>query len=291
MNKLETFNEQQRYLFGIAYRMLGSVQDAEDVLQEAFIRWDAVPDPEVRNAKAFLTTIATRLSIDQLRKVKRDREKYEGPWLPEPWLQEPDSADASSDLADSLSTAFLLVLERLAPSERAALLLKDVFDYPYEEIASMLQKSEPNCRQMVKRARDRLTDDNVRFDVPQEEHQTLLNAFMAASKARDYDQFVAVLAEDAQLISDHGGKVAANKRPILGADKIARFILGLQERFMSDQHRSVITTINGKPGILSFEGDTPDSIMTITLKQGKIHRIYTTRNPDKLPINAKNLPN
>ena len=282
MSALETFVEHRNYLFGIAYRMLGSAHDAEDVLQDAFLKWERVDAEMIDTPRAYLSTIVTRLSIDQLRKAQKIRETYDGTWLPDPWCTEPKSADYTADLADSLSTAFLVMLEKLAPPERAAFLLKEVLDQPYAEIAHVLEKSEANCRQMVKRAKDRISGEQQRFDVDPDEHEKLVNQFVEASALQDYDKFVTILSDDAVFYTDHGGKAKANKRPIFGPDKIVRFLLGLQKRFLPEDFSMRLVELNGLPGLASFEGEKLDSLVTFDIQDGKIQQIFSIRNPDKL---------
>jgi RNA polymerase sigma-70 factor (ECF subfamily) len=262
--------------------MLGSVHDAEDVLQEAFLRWEKTDAEMIDTPRAYLSTIVTRLSIDQLRKVQKVRESYDGTWLPEPWCSESKQPDYTAELADSLSTAFLVMLEKLAPPERAAFLLKEVLDQPYTDIAHILEKSEANCRQMVKRAKERVSGERTRFEVDPDEHKELVDKFLEASALQNYDQFVSLLADDAVFYSDHGGKAQANKRPIYGADKVTRFLFGLQERFLPEDFSMKQVELNGRVGLANFHGDTLDSIVTFDIQDGKIQQIFSIRNPDKL---------
>jgi len=281
MDTFAVFDEHRPYLFGIAYRMLGSVMDAEDVVQDAYLRWEQADRPAIANPRAYLSTIVTRLSIDALRAAQRRRETYIGEWLPEP-LVTADGPDATAERAESLSTAFLVLLERLSPQQRAAFLLRDVFGYAYAEMAAMLDTSEPNCRQLVKRARGHMAAGKRRFDSDRAEHQRLLHEFVAAMQTRDYRGLVTLLAEDATFHSDHGGKAAAARRVIRSADKIARFLLGIQERFQPDDFSVRIAALNGRPGIISYAGATPEAAFTFDTDGGRISTIYAVRNPDKL---------
>jgi RNA polymerase sigma-70 factor (ECF subfamily) len=262
--------------------MLGSAQDAEDVLQDAFLKWEKTDPEMIETPRAYLSTIVTRLSIDQLRKAQKMRETYDGDWLPAPWCTESKGPDYTAELADSLSTAFLVMLEKLAPPERAAFLLKEVLDQPYAEIAHILEKSEANCRQMVKRAKDRISGERTRFEVDPDEHEKLVNRFVEASALQDYDQFVSLLADDAVFYTDHGGKAQANKRPIFGADKIVRFLFGLQRRFLPEDFSMKLVELNGLIGLANFDGETLDSVVTFDIQDGKIQQIFSIRNPDKL---------
>lgn len=276
------FNEHRPLLFGIAYRMLGSVADAEDVVQEAYLRWQRADRSGVESPRAFLSSIVTRLSIDQLRSARVKREVYVGQWLPEPFVGGESDARSKLELAESLSTAFLMLLETLSPPERAAFLLREVFDYDYAAIAGMLDKTEANCRQMVKRARDRLAAGHRRFEAEPAQYEQLAERFMLALQQGDLDTLVASLTEDAALYSDHGGKVAAAKRTILTGDKVARFLIGVTSRFAPDDTRTEIRTINGRPGIVVYTGERVDSVFTFDLRDGRIANIYVVRNPEKL---------
>ena len=280
MNKTDTFNEHRALLFAIAYRMVGSVMDAEDLVQEAYLRWDATDTEAIESPGAFLRTVITRLAIDHLRRAKKAREVYEGLWLPEPCFDAPPANAA--ELSESLSTAFLVVLENLAPTERAAYLLKEVFDYSYAEIATILGKTEANCRQIAKRARDRVLENKPRYEADAAEVTRLVEEFIAATLENDMDRFSTILAEDAVLYTDHGGKIIANKRAILGGVKIAKFIMGLAIRFMPANYRMEIRTVNGAPGLVAFDGNHPESVTSFAVRDGRIQTIYTMRNPDKL---------
>ena len=268
-------------LFGIAYRMLGSVMDAEDVVQEAFLRWERADREGIESPRAYLSTIVTRLSIDALREAQRRREVYIGEWLPEPLVTERDPRE-SAELADSLSTAFLVLLESLSPPERAAFLLREVFGYDYAEVARVLEKSEVNCRQMVSRAKARIEAREHRFEPSREEQEQLLARFVAATASGDYETLVSVLAEDAAVYSDHGGKAAAARRTIFGPDKIARFFIGVQKRFPPADFSIRLVPINGMPGAVTFSGGTPDAALSFGCSGGKIKHVYVVRNPDKL---------
>lgn len=276
------FDEHRGLLFGVAYRMLGSVQEAEDVVQDAYLRWRETDKARVENPRAFLTTIVTRLSIDVLRSARKRREQYVGEWLPEPFVADKTHPADGLELAESLSTAFLLMLERLNPTERAAFLLREVFDYPYEHIAEMLGKTEANCRQIVKRAKQRVQTAHRRFEAPREEHERLVTGFIAAVNSGDAEAIAGLLTEDAAFHADHGGKVAANKRMIVGADKIGRFMVGIQTRFAPENLQARVATVNGRMGVIVYEGDRPYTAFSFETESGRIAAIYSMRNPDKL---------
>lgn len=282
MDKTTTFNEQRQALFGIAYRMLGSVHDAEDVLQDAYIRWEKTDADTVRSPRAFLSSVVTRLGIDVLRSARKNREVYVGEWLPEPLVSGGDGPDASAELAESLQTAFLLMLERLSPNERAAFLLREVFEYPYPEIAGILKKSEDNCRQIVRRAKQHVRSPKRRFDATESDHDRLVHSFVSAVGSGDLDTLVSVLADDAEMHTDHGGKAIANRRTLRSAIHIAKFFVGIRKRFLKEDTTVRMTTINGGPGAIIYEGGAPTTAISFDIAHGEIRTVYATRNPEKL---------
>jgi RNA polymerase sigma-70 factor, ECF subfamily len=268
-------------LFSIAYRMLGSVMDAEDLVQEAYLRWEEARETDVRSPRAYLTTIVTRLAINQLRAARTKRETYIGPWLPEPLVTE-DTPDAV-ELAESLSMAFLVLLERLAPVERAAFLLHEVFDFEYAEIARVLDKTEANCRQLVARARKRVGSPQARFEADPAQARRLVDQFTAASFAGDLEGLVALLAEDITLWGDGGGKVpGAALKPVRGAAPVARLALGVMERIVPRETVVRPTEINGQPGFVAYVSGRPLSALIFDIRDGRIQTIYAIGNPDKL---------
>jgi RNA polymerase sigma-70 factor (ECF subfamily) len=278
------FTETRPLLFSIAYRMLGSVADAEDIVQDAYLRWQRTPDLDVREPRAYLTTVVTRLAINELKSARVQRETYVGPWLPEPLVTEhaPDSS-ASVELAESLSMAFLVMLERLSPIERAVLLLHDVFDFDYAEIARIVDKSEANCRQLLSRAKKHVVADEARFDADREQAARLTRRFTEASGAGDLEGMLAVLAEDITLWADGGGKVAgAALRPIHGADAVARFIIGRTQRFATADRTTRPAQINGQPGFVVYASGRPLTALIFHVRDGRIRTIYAVGNPDKL---------
>ena len=268
-------------LFGLAYRMLGSRADAEDIVQEAYVRWHEVTKDRIDNPEAWLVTTTSRLAIDRLRRLKTEREAYVGQWLPQPIVTDAPP-DRHLDLADDLSMAFLTLLERLAPEERAAFLLHDVFDVGYPEIASVIEKTESAARQVVHRARERVRGERKRFDVSESAKETLLQRFLAATEARDEQAVLALFAPDATWTADGGGKAAAALRPIVGADRIARLVMGLHERFWANGRTLEIGTINGEAGLCLRDGDRLIATMSIATDGEQILAVYAVVNPDKL---------
>ena len=268
-------------LFGLAYRMLGSRADAEDIVQEAYIRWHEGGSDTVENPEAWLVTTTTRLAIDRLRRLKTEREAYIGEWLPHPIVSEAPP-DRHLDLADDLSMAFLTLLERLAPEERAAFLLHDVFDVGYPEIASVIERSEAACRQVVHRARERVRGDRKRFDVTDSAKAALLRRFMAATKARDEETLLTLFAPDATWTADGGGKTAAARLPIVGADHIAKLVLGLSAKFWPRDGMLEIATVNGETALCLRDGGRLIATMSIATDGERILAVYAVVNPDKL---------
>jgi RNA polymerase sigma-70 factor (ECF subfamily) len=270
-------------LFGIAYRMLGVRADAEDVLQDAWLRWSRTDPATLQSAEAWLVTVVTRLSIDRLRALKAEREAYVGWWLPEPLVEPLDerTPESAAELAGELSVAFLYVLERLGPEERAAFLLRQVFDYDYPDIAAQLGKSEAACRQMVHRASERVQQARTRFEVPHGAHQQLLQRFIAAARSGERQAIEALLAQDAMLIGDGGGKVQSFPRPLVGAFRIAN-LYWAQWRRLADQVVYQPVLLNGEPGLLRYIAGRLESAQAFVTDGERIVAIYAIRNPDKL---------
>src|SRR3990170_2409970 len=278
----DVFTQHRPLLFSIAYRMLGTVMDAEDAVQETYVRWQQAGRDDVRSPKSYLSTVVTRLCIDQLRSAKTQREQYIGPWLPEPLITE-ETADMDDKLAlaDSLSMAFLVLLERLAPVERAVFLLREVFDYGYPEIAHIVDKSEANCRQMARRARQHLAEHRRRFHASPQQLEQIAQRFLQAAAGGDMQGLLDLLADDVTLWSDGGGKVAAALNPIYGADKVARFFVGIVKK--APPTFSVRPArVNGGPGFLLYDGAQPYGVITADVADGKVCGIHIVVNPDKL---------
>jgi RNA polymerase sigma-70 factor, ECF subfamily len=263
------FEQHRPLLFSIAYRMLGSASEAEDVVQDAWVRASQDVNAEVKSPRAYLTTIVTRLCIDQLRSAARTRMEYPGPWLPEP-IVEPNQEPA--ELASSLSMAFLVLLEQLTPTERAVFLLREVFELDFAEIAGMIGKTEANTRQILARGRARLRSPRARPAVSRRESEEVVRRFRDAVTTGD---------PDAQLIADGGGKVPSATRPVLGADRIARFLFGYAAKLHEPAEYSPIE-INGTPGLLHRHELAGTGAYAFDIENGRIRAIYVVRNPDKL---------
>jgi RNA polymerase sigma-70 factor, ECF subfamily len=268
-------------LLGLAYRMLGSRSDAEDIVQDAYLRFAGARD--VHNPEAFLVTIVTRLCLDRLKSAKAQREVYVGPWLPEPVCDADGlSPDAATELADDLSFALLLALDRLSPMERAAFLLHDVFDTPFAEIAAMLDRSEASCRQLATRARRAVRDNRPAPAATPDSHARLLTAFSDAVASGNVRQLAELLRADAVALTDGGGRKFAALNPIIGADKVARFFIGIAGKTAGQQVRIEPAVINGAVGALLYLDGELDLTLSMAIDGERIAAIYVVRNPDKL---------
>ncbi|MET9725616.1 RNA polymerase sigma factor SigJ [Streptomyces zaomyceticus] len=281
----DLFEEHRPMLLGVAYRMLGRAADAEDVVQEAWLRWTAEDRAEVREPRAFLVRITTRLAIDRLRQAQTRRESYVGPWLPEPVVTDfgpsvPDTAERAL-LADSVSLAVLVVLESLSPLERAVFVLREAFGFPFAEIATTLDRSEAAVRQLAGRARRHVDEGKPRYDVDPVERRDLTERFLSAAAGGDLGDLLALLAPDVRLVGDSGGKSKAPLRIIDSADKVGRFVVataeGAHERF---EFRLV--ELNGAPALLALADGRPDSVFQLEVRDGRVQCVYIIRNPDKL---------
>ena len=288
MDHLEAFQRHRPLLFSIAYRMLGSASDADDVLQDAWLRFARAGDAEIRSARAYLTTIVTRLCLDQLKSARAAREHYVGPWLPEPVLTEGQAEpEQSVALAESLTLAFMVLLETLTPEERAMFLLREVFEYSYAEIASMLDLTEANCRQLFHRAKARLAARQPRSQRAREEKQRLAERFTHALRAGDGQALAAVLAADVGFWGDGGGKVPAAGRPVLGRDHVVNLLLGIRRTAAAagvdlDLVSLELREVNHEPAMLIRVGGRLDSVYGFTMVDDAIAAIRVVRNPDKL---------
>lgn len=289
MSDIEAFETHRAHLTGIAYRMLGEMSAAEDVVQEAWLRWRRAEASEIRNARAWLSAVTVRLALDALRKLRARRESYVGPWLPEPILPDDmrafaaDAPAAQAELASDLSLALLHVLERLSPEERAAFILHDAFDCDYPEIAVTLGKSEPACRKLVSRARERVKADRPRYSVSPDAHRDLIGRFAQATTARDANALVALFSPEIVFYSDGGGRVPAALNPIYGPDKVMRLITSLMAKFDPAvvPHMQALE-INGRPGLVLTVDGSVYSTLGIETDGAYITAIYLMRNPDKL---------
>ncbi len=277
-----TFDSHRRRLQGIAYRMLGSVAEAEEVVQDAWLRWHEADKASFDSAEAWLVTVVTRLSIDRLRAAKVQREHYIGAWMPEPTLTEsPDTPEESLERADNISVAFLAVLERLAPEARAAFLMREVFEADYDEVALTLGKSEAACRQLVHRAKAQVQDARPRYQVSRETHQRLLRAFADAAARGSMQDLKALMTEQVELIGDGGGKVQSFSKVLTGNQRLAQLYYSLWRR-MGPVVRMEMVEINGEPGLLRFVDGELESAQTFEIEDDRIARIRVQRNPDKL---------
>ena len=273
-------------LFSIAYRMLGSVADAEDIVQEAYLRLgqSEAEGVVVRSDKAYLTTITTRLAIDQLRLARVQRETYFGPWLPEPLLASTEADGAAvAEQADSLTFSFLVLLERLSPLERAVFLLREVFDYGYGEVAEIVGKSEPNCRQILVRARRHIDAGKPRFDAAGPHQDRLVSSFVAAVQDGEVERLVEYLAEDAAFYGDGGGKGRGLPKPVLGPARVARLLVGFFAGYRSIDARMQPTMVNGQPGLLAFDSEGRlINVLAFDVVGDVIQTVRSVINPDKL---------
>jgi RNA polymerase sigma-70 factor, ECF subfamily len=273
-------------LLGIAYGLLGELTEAEDAVQDAWLRWNQADGDAVRNPEAFLVTVAARLALDRLRSARARREVYVGPWLPEPLLTDPETPETKAIEAERLSLALLGALERLNPLERAVLVLRDAFDLEYAEIADILERTPAAVRQIAKRARDHAGDSARRRPVPEEERQRLANAFLLASVSGDVEQIRELLAADAIMYTDGGGVVTSARKPIYGADKIARFMVGVQRKdgYPGDPVFTRVL-VNGDPGVrMDSEAEGFLSIVAIEIGDGAIQCVRFFNNPERFPV-------
>lgn len=283
---IDVFEEHRPVLMGVAYRMLGRVADAEDVVQDAWLRWSRADRADVREPRAYLVRITTRLAVDRLRQVQARRESYVGPWLPEPLVTDfgptvPDTAEQAV-LADTVSLAVLVVLESLSPLERAVFVLREAFGLPFAEIAATLERGEAAVRQLAARARKHVEERRPRFDVDPAQQRDLTERFLAAATEGDLDGLMALLAPDVRLVGDSGGKSKAPVRVIESADKVGRFVAGASRQGGAEWFDFRLTEINGGVGLLALDGGKLDAALQLGIVDGKVQYIYIVRNPDKL---------
>lgn len=281
----DEFEEHRPVLLGVAYRMLGRVADAEDVVQEAWLRWSGADRGDVREPRGYLVRITTRLAIDRLRQVKARNEAYVGPWLPEPYVTDfgdavPDTAERAV-LADSVSLAVLVVLESLSPLERAVFVLREAFGYPFADIAVMLDRGEAAVRQLAGRARRHVEERKPRYEVDPAQRKDLTERFLAAAEGGDLEALMSMLAPDVRLVGDSGGKSRAPLRVLETADHVGRFAIGVAQKGVEDMSYRFLE-LNGGPAVLVLSGGKPDSVIQIDIADGRIQSVYIVRNPDKL---------
>ncbi|MDJ0462387.1 RNA polymerase sigma-70 factor [Streptomyces sp. H27-C3] len=281
----DVFEAHRPVLTGVAYRMLGRAADAEDVVQDAWLRWSAQERDDVREPRAYLVRVTTRLAIDRLRHAQSRRETYVGPWLPEPVVTDfgpavPDTAERAV-LADSVSLAVLVVLESLSPLERAVFVLREAFGFPFAEIATALDRSESAVRQLAGRARRHVDERRTRYDVDPAERRDLTERFLAAASGGDINALLVLLAPDARLIGDSGGKTKAPLRVMESADKVGRFLFAVAKQPVPDSEFRFVE-VNGGPALLILSGGKPDTVFQVDVVDGLIQCVYVMRNPDKL---------
>jgi RNA polymerase sigma-70 factor (ECF subfamily) len=286
----DPFETERAHLLGLAYRMLGEMAAAEDVVQEAWIKWNRADQTDIRDTHAWLSTVTIRLALDALRSARSRREVYVGPWLPEPILPDDtrafaaDTPAAHAELASDLSLALLFVLEKLSPEERAAFILHDAFDCDYATIAAMLDKSEAACRKLVSRARERVKQDRPKQQASKDQHRELLLRFAKAATLADEHTLASLFAPDVIFYSDGGGRVPAALNPIFGADRVQRLTIGLVGKFMEEGGVPdwSLAEINGRPGLLLRLHGQLDSTLDIETDGKRITSLYLVRNPEKL---------
>jgi len=279
---MDTFEAHRPYLFAIAYRMVGSVSDAEDIVQETYLRFRQVDEAQLVSPKAYLSTIVTRLCLNYLKSARVQREQYLGPWLPEPLLITSDSDPArTTERLDSISFAFLVLLEKLTPNERAVFLLREVFNYDYDEIAAIIGKETATCRKYFSRAKKHLTDNRPRFEIRTEAHTEIVDQFLASCQRGDLAGLEQLLAEDVVCVSDGGGKVGAPIRPIIGRNQVARFLIAVAKQVPAG-FRAELALINGEQGIVGRVNGEITGTAVLDIQNGHIQHIWTVHNPDKL---------
>ncbi len=295
MTDVDLFQTHRPALFAVAYRMLGSATDAEDVAQDAWLRFSAALPPDLRSAKAYLTTIVTRLCLDRLKSARATREEYVGPWLPEPFVTD-DRRGPERTLAqaESVALAFMVLLETLTPEERAVFLLREVFDYEYDEIAGMLELTAANCRQLFHRAKGRIAERKPRFRATLDEKRPLVERFVRAFSEGSEDELTRVLAADVGFWSDGGGKVLAARRPIFGRQQVVKLLVGIRRTAPSSgvPLESVsldIAEVNGELALLLRVAGRLDGVYVMTVEDDAIAAIRVVRNPEKLTYLARQL--
>jgi RNA polymerase sigma-70 factor (ECF subfamily) len=285
---VEAFDRHRRLLFTVAYQMLGSVADAEDVVQDAWLRWSAAGRDDVADPKAYLVRITSRLALDRLGAARTRRETYVGPWLPEPLLTEPASADTdpaeAAEIGEQVSLALLVVLETLSPLERAVFVLREVFGMPAGEVAAVLDRSEAAVRQVAHRARQHVEARRPRFDADRTTQRAVTERFFAAVAGGDVDDLMAVLSPGVVLVSDGGGKASAALRPVTGAEKVARFAIGIAVKGRRDYPdlRIEVADVNGTPSLVGWIGEEPFGVLSLRVSEGLVDEVFVMVNPDKL---------
>lgn len=279
------FEEYRGLLEGVAYRMCGVLADAQDVVQETYLRWQLEERRNIREPRAWLVTVCSRLAMDHLKSARHRRETYVGTWLPEPFFDERNADPAQqARLDDTVSMALMVALEKLTPAERAAFLLHDVFGYGFEDVARILEKSEPSCRKLASRARVAVREGKPRFESTPEEHRRLFETFFEAAHSGEIESLKSLLAESVELHSDSGGKVKTAPAGLSGRDDVARFFMAIwrERRAESNRIRTISRWFNGRPGVLILLDEKLVAALSLAIESGKIRRIYALRNPEKL---------
>lgn len=286
LDAVENFEIYRSYLFSIAYRMLGSVMDAEDMVQETYLRYQSASHETINSLKAYLTTILTRLCIDQLHLAYKQRETYLGPWLPEPIYtanMNTPNAEEATVMHESLSVAFLSMLEQLQPVERAVFLLREVFDYDYADIATFVGRKEVACRKLFSRAKKHLADSQRHIIVPPEVHKQLLESFLQAVQAGDQTALMDLLTEDVRLVADGGGKIpGAATKPVVGRRAVAQFAIGVNLRFLPAAYHIEFSEVNYQPAVVARAEGKALVVLTVDVEEGRMKMIRFIANPDKL---------
>ena len=278
------FEGNRRLLEGLAYRMLGTLADAQDVVQETYLKWQYADLARIENARAWLVTVCSRLSLNVLNSARARRESYVGPWLPEPYIDDRavDPAERAR-IDDSVSVALMLALENLSPAERAAFLLSEIFDYSFDEIAAILGKSSAACRKLASRARTSLKAEKPRFTATPDEHQRLVGAFLQAARSGDLDTLKSLLAGSVELHSDGGGKVQAVPEILRGLDAVGGFFARIGPAYWAPASVTIVPHwFNGVPGVLIYNEGRLNTALTVAIANGRIAALYALRNPDKL---------
>ena len=285
---VEEFEAQRPRLFGLAYRLLGSAVDAEDVVQDAYLRWQGADPSSIAAPRAWLAKVVTNLSLNRLASARAQRERYTGPWLPEPVLTEDGALGPLEDLTqrESVSLALLVLLERLTPAERAVFVLREAFGYSHGETAQILELSEANCRQLQRRARDRIAQERPRFRPEPGHWRSMADRFLAAARAGDLGSLERMLAADVTAWTDGGGKVAAARRPVAGRARVARYLAGAIGKFGAGA-RAVFEEVNGEPAIVGISGGTVVGVLVLEVSGGEISAVRAVANPDKLRFAAR----
>lgn len=295
MNDPDVFQAERRRLFSIAYRMLGGASDAEDVLQDAWLRYRGVDAAAVRSPRAFATTIVTRLCLDRLKAARTTREEYVGPWLPEPILASAEGPEAILQRTESVTLAFLVLLDTLSPQERAVFLLKEIFDYDHHEIGEMLDVTPEHSRQLLHRAKARVAEGRPRFDGTAASRRQVAERFAAAMRSGDSSALSQLLAADVEFLADGGGKATAARRPLFGYAEVHHALLGFHRTAVASGLASrasmTVAEVNGEPGVILRVDDRIDAIYVISVRDGAIAAIRAIRNPDKFAYIARQLDN